>query len=154
MPIRSAVLGVALTICVVGLAGCGGGGSSPSVPTTGAPPTTRATASTTTTPGERPGDDRNPVVIVPGQVDTRVRLGDVVVFSMGDPGDGEWFAASEDPLVIRITNSGRTVDGVTTDAAGRAVGVGETEVVLQYRGRDGESPDSQRFTITVSPAAR
>ena len=104
--------------------------------------------------GARPGDARNPIVIVPGQVDTRVKLGDVVVFSMGDPGDGEWFAASEDPLVIRITNSGRTVDGVTTDAAGRAVGVGETEVVLQYRGRDGESPDSQRFTITVSAAAR
>ena len=34
------------------------------------------------------------------------------------------------------------------------VGVGETEVVLQYRGRGGESPDSQRFTITVSAAAR
>ena len=84
-------------------------------------------------------------VLRPGAPDLRVRLGDRITFAMGDAGDGEWTAASEDPAVIWIERSGSR-DG-TPNAGGRAVGLGETEVLVQYRG---EPPrPSARFAIRV-----
>lgn len=141
--LRAAAVGVAIAIAVVALVaavavdGDGGDGDSnaggKSAPTTTIP----------NTPKFPPAGEE--FVLRPGAPDLRVRLGDRITFAMGDAGDGEWTAASEDPAVIWIERSGSR-DG-TPNAGGRAVGLGETEVLVQYRG---EPPrPSARFAIRV-----
>ncbi|MFM8973855.1 MAG: hypothetical protein ACKOOG_14745 [Actinomycetota bacterium] len=142
---RSAIIiGLGLNVGIpLAIAGVGDSDTPASAPT----PTTRAE-------DEPIGDDIGDAVIATARETTvEVPRGRVIVFDLGEAGDGRYLAASDDPAVVRIDNRGvRSRDGAALNAAGRALAAGTTTVTVQFAGPGTPRPAVQ-FEVTVTEPA-
>jgi len=114
--------------------------------------TTTTAAETPTTMGPIGGDVLPPVVLSPEKTSATVKVGTIVTFDMGDPGEGEYAAVSSDPAVFDITSAGRSKSGTTYNAAGKALAPGEATVSVSYRGSANGVGTPTSFAITVEAA--
>lgn len=134
-----------LLLCVVtalAAVGCSSSDdSSDSTPTTEAPPTTAAPIGGNTLP---------PTILTPTENTATVKVGSVVTFDMGDPGEGEFVAVSSDPAVFDVTGAGRTEGSATFNAGGTAKAPGEATVTVTYQGSMNGVGAPTTFTITVT----
>lgn len=145
---RVAAWGV-VPVAVVGLSvGCSSSSNDSSTTTTAANKTTVTTGSAGSTPVI--SGVAAPVILTPSQTSTTVKVGTVVTFDMGDPKDGSYVAVSEDPAVFLVDSEGMTKNGVTTNAGGKAVGVGTTKVSVSFRGATNGVGTPTTFTVTVT----
>ena len=92
----------------------------------------------------------SPTILTPGQTTATVKVGAVVTFDMGDPGDGQFVAVSSDPAVFDVTGAGRTEGGATFNAGGEARAPGEATVTVSYQGSANGVGAPTTFTITVT----
>lgn len=153
---RAAAWGLA-PVAVVGLAvGCSSSSNDSTSTTTAAAKTsTTSAAKTTVTTGSAGSTPvisgvAAPVVLSPTETTTSVKVGTVVTFNMGDPKDGSYVAVSDNPTVFVVDSVGATKDGVTTNAGGKAVGVGTAKVSVSFRGATNGVGTPTTFTITVT----
>ena len=63
-----------------------------------------------------------------------VRVGDTVVFNLGDPSPGTFVAASSDPAVVEITSTGGSQGTYTTNSGGTARAKGSATVTVTLEG--------------------
>ena len=134
-----------LTVCVVAaLVAVGCSSSDDSNDTS---PTTEATP---TTEGPIGGNTLPPTILTPTQTSATVKVGSVVTFDMGDPGDGKYVAVSGDPAVFEVTNEGRTEGGATYNAGGKAKSAGAASVTVSYQGSKNGVGTPTVFSITVT----
>jgi hypothetical protein len=91
-----------------------------------------------------------PVVLTAADPTVTVRVGQVVEFSLGDPGQGTYVARSSDGKVFKITNEGKTVGTSAQNAGGVAEAAGTAEVTVAYEGSMNGVGAPTIFTITVT----
>lgn len=147
MNTRRLVLGAVLVAAVaVVSAGCGSSSDSSSTTTT-----VKATT-TTTASGPVISGVVAPVVLSPtsASTPTTVRVGQVVEFSMGDPGQGTYVATSSDPAVFDVRDEGRTVGTSAQNAGGVAVAAGTATVTVVYEGSMNGVGAPTEFRIIVT----
>lgn len=113
--------------------------------------TTTTTTSTTTSTTEAPigGSVLPPVVLSPEETSATVKVGTVVTFNLGEPGEGRFVATSADPAVFKVENEGKNEGTYTTNAGGVAVAPGTSEVSVQFFGSTNGVGAPTNFTITV-----
>lgn len=90
-----------------------------------------------------------PVVLSEQETSATVKVGTVVTFNVGDPGEGRFVATSADPAVFKVENEGKNEGTFTTNAGGVAVAAGTTEVTVQFFGSTNGVGAPTTFTITV-----
>ena len=90
-----------------------------------------------------------PTILSESETSATVSVGTVVVFDLGDPGEGRFVAESSDPAVFKVENEGKTEGTSTSNAGGVAVASGTAEVTVQYFGSTNGVGAPTTFTITV-----
>ena len=133
---RTAAVGVAaLAVVTLSVAGCSSDSdSSGSTSTTGTPMVSGLAA---------------PIMLTATQTSATVKVGNVVVFDMGDPNGGTFVATSDNEKVFKVDSIGRTEGGTTYNAGGKALAAGTAKVVVQYKGSMNGLGTPTTFTITV-----
>ena len=63
-----------------------------------------------------------------------VKVGDTVVFNLGDPTPGKFVATSSDPEVVEITSTGGSQGSYTTNSGGKALAKGTAKVTVTLEG--------------------
>ncbi len=111
--------------------------------------TTTTTSTTSTTEAPIGGSVLPPVVLSPEETSATVKVGTVVTFNLGEPGEGRFVATSTDPAVFKVENEGKNEGTYTTNAGGVAVAPGTSEVSVQFFGSTNGVGAPTNFTITV-----
>jgi hypothetical protein len=111
--------------------------------------TTTTTSTTSTTEAPIGGSVLPPVVLSPEETSATVKVGTVVTFNLGEPGEGRFVATSADPAVFKVENEGKNEGTYTTNAGGVAVAPGTSEVSVQFFGSTNGVGAPTNFTITV-----
>jgi len=150
---RAAVLG-ATAVAVISLVGvgCSSSSSNSSSTITSAGSSTSAsssTASTATGGGPIGSGVTAPLVLTASQPSATVKVGQAVVFDMGDPGQGSFVATSDNSAVFRVDSEGKSQGTYTTNAGGVAVAAGTAKVAVSYTGSVNGVGTPTTFTITV-----
>ncbi|MEI7887282.1 MAG: hypothetical protein WCJ04_07815 [Actinomycetes bacterium] len=111
--------------------------------------TTTSTATSTSTKGDAAGSQvLPPVMLSATQTTADLKVGDTVVFDLGDPGDGRFVATSSDAAVVEITSDGGSQGSYSTNAGGKALSVGSATVTVVLEG--GATPaDPVVYELTV-----
>lgn len=142
---RLAATGLAaLAVAALVLAGCGSD-KKDSSPTTTAGPTTTAKSTSSTV-----GNVLPPIIILPDMVDANnggtakvppIKVGDTVVFNMGpiQPGLTISIARNTNPSVFEVTSKGTNNGTMATNAGGKAIAAGTTQVDLGATGNGVEN---------------
>ena len=141
---RTAALGAAAVCVALTFAACSSSSSSSTSTTT-----TAAKSSTTQSTSTPISGVDAPVVLTPQQTAATVKVGQVVTFDMGDPGQGSDVAVSDDTSVFQVDSEGTTKGGTVTNPGGTAVGVGVAKVSVSFRGATNGVGTPTTFTITV-----
>lgn len=160
MRVRRVFAGSIVLVSVVVAAGCSSSDKQESsTTTTTAKPSSTTTvkpSSTTTvkptsptTTGAVGGNVLPPVVLTPSQTSTTVKVGTVVTFNMGDPGQGKYVATSDNTAVFTVDSEGETRGTATYNAGGKAVGKGKAKVSVSYTGSVNGVGTPTTFEITV-----
>lgn len=137
---RPVLAAAALTIGLAVPLACGSDSGSTSATTaSNGGPTTSASV----------GNVLPPVVLSATQTSATVKVGTVVTFDMGDPGEGSFVAVSDKPAVFRVDSEGTTEGTYTTNAGGTALSAGTAEVAVTFRGSMNGMGAPTTFTITV-----
>jgi len=105
--------------------------------------------STSTTAGPPVSGVAAPVVLTPSETSATVSVGTVVVFDMGDPGEGSFVAVSDDPAVFEVEGEGKVEGSMTTNAGGKALKAGTAHVAVSFHGSTNGVGTPTEFTITV-----
>jgi hypothetical protein len=130
---RTAILGVAaLAVVTLSVAGCSSDKDSSSSSTTASVGAVIA-----------------PTILTPTQTSATVKVGNVVVFDMGDLNGGTFVATSDNEKVFKVDSIGRTEGGTTYNAGGKALAAGKANVVVQFKGSANGLGTPTTFTITV-----
>jgi len=142
MRIRSVATATLLVAVALSAAACSSDESS------GTTTTTTAEA-TTTTAAPIGGSVLPPVILTPEETSATVKVGTVVTFNLGEPGEGRFVATSSDEAVFKVENEGKNEGTYTTNAGGVAVAPGTSEVTVQFFGSTNGVGSPTNFTITV-----
>ncbi|KLR61788.1 hypothetical protein IMCC26207_106106 [Actinobacteria bacterium IMCC26207] len=78
-----------------------------------------------------------------------LKVGETVVFDLGDPGDGRFVATSSDAAVVEITSDGGSQGSYSTNAGGKALTAGKATVTVVLEGGD-VAADPVVYELTVS----
>jgi hypothetical protein len=111
--------------------------------------TTTTTTTTSTTEAPIGGSVLPPVILTPEETSATVKVGTVVTFNLGEPGEGRFVATSSDEAVFKVENEGKNEGTYTTNAGGVAVAPGTSEVTVQFFGSTNGVGSPTNFTITV-----
>lgn len=136
---RRTLILTGFTIAALAVVGCSGSDDA-----------SKPTSTTSTTQAPIGGNTLPPVVLTPQTTSTTVKVGTVVTFNMGDPGEGQYVAVSSDPAVFEVTSVGRTDGSATFNAGGKARSAGTATVSVSYRGAQNGVGAPTNFTITVT----
>lgn len=149
----AAVLGATvLTVISLVAVGCSSSSNNSSSTTTSAGSSTSASSSTTSTAtggGPIGSGVTAPVVLTASEPSATVKVGQAVVFDLGDPGQGSFVATSDNPAVFRIDSEGTAQGSYTTNAGGVAVAAGTAKVAVSFTGSVNGVGTPTTFTITV-----
>ena len=90
-----------------------------------------------------------PIMLAATDTTADLKVGDTVVFELGDPGDGKFVATSSDVAVIEITSDGGSQGTYSTNAGGKALSAGKATVTVVLEGGDTEAAPVV-YELTVS----
>ncbi|MCX6524507.1 MAG: hypothetical protein NTX58_07025 [Actinobacteria bacterium] len=112
--------------------------------------TTTSTATSNSTKDDAAGSQvLPPVMLSATQTTADLKVGDTVVFDLGDPGDGKFVATSSDAAVVEITSDGGSQGSYSTNAGGKALSAGKATVTVVLEGGD-VAADPVVYELTVS----
>ena len=90
-----------------------------------------------------------PVMLSATETTADLKVGETVVFELGDPGDGRFVATSSDAAVVEITSDGGSQGSYSTNAGGKALSAGKATVTVVLEGGDTEA-EPVVYELTVS----
>ena len=110
---------------------------------------TSTTTSTTTKDDAAGAQVLPPVMLSATETTADLKVGETVVFDLGDPGDGKFVATSSDAAVVEITSDGGSQGSYSTNAGGKALSAGKATVTVVLEGGD-VAADPVVYELTVS----
>ncbi|CAB4762429.1 unannotated protein [freshwater metagenome] len=90
-----------------------------------------------------------PIMLTATDTTADLKVGDTVVFDLGDPGTGKFVATSSDVSVVEITSDGGSQGSYSTNAGGKALSAGTASVTVVLEGGD-TAADPVVYELTVS----
>ena len=112
--------------------------------------TSTSTVTSTSTKDDAAGAQVLPPVMLSATETTAdLKVGETVVFDLGDPGDGRFVATSSDAAVVEITSDGGSQGSYSTNAGGKALSAGKATVTVVLEGGD-VAADPVVYELTVS----
>ena len=112
--------------------------------------TSTSTVTSTSTKDDAAGSQVLPPVMLSATETTAdLKVGETVVFDLGDPGDGRFVATSSDAAVVEITSDGGSQGSYSTNAGGKALSAGKATVTVVLEGGD-VAADPVVYELTVS----
>ncbi|MEX0768615.1 MAG: hypothetical protein WD029_09105 [Microthrixaceae bacterium] len=110
-----------------------------------------ATSSSTTTAATDSGSAQvvAPIMLTSTQTTADLKVGETVVFELGDPGSGRFVATSSATAVVEINSDGGSQGTYSTNAGGKALSAGKATVTVVLEGGD-TATDPVVYELTVS----